>query len=201
MELSKDLQPKLLRALEKREIKRIGARKTTTVDAFASSRRRTATCWPRSSEGQFRQDLYYSDRRWRTLRVPPLRDRLDDLRALVEHFLALERTRMTAAEVPPEVWDMFRAHRWPGNVRELRNAVQRLLVTPRVTLDGTRARSPGVIETHAGAESRSCSRPLRIARRRVRPTPSSAPTLRTLLAKTEGNVTRGGGHRRGVAGR
>jgi transcriptional regulator with PAS, ATPase and Fis domain len=183
-ELSKELQPKLLRALEKREIKRVGARKTTTVDVrlvAATNRNLLAEV----QRGQFRQDLYYRIAAAH-VSVPPLRDRLDDLRVLVQHFLALERTSMTADEIPPDVWEMFRAHRWPGNVRELRNAVQRLLVTPRVTLGGTTSES-GVVETSgAGTDG---PEPLRIARRRSADAFERA-YLRSLLARTEGNVTR-----------
>jgi transcriptional regulator with GAF, ATPase, and Fis domain len=127
-ELPLDLQPKLLRVLERREVRRVGGRRTIGVDVriIAATNRNLRAEMRR---GAFRQDLYYRLAQAHVV-VPPLRDREGDVELLVTHFLAQERPPRRPEDVPEAVWDMFRGHRWPGNVRELRNAVQRLVVTP-----------------------------------------------------------------------
>ncbi|MDQ3339327.1 MAG: sigma 54-interacting transcriptional regulator [Myxococcota bacterium] len=117
-ELPIDLQPKLLRALENREVRRVGANQRRQVDVRVIA----ATNRDLSAEierGRFREDLYY---RLAVVHVtlPPLRERPDDIPMLVRHF-AKDR------EVPPAVIAGFVGQAWPGNVRELRNAVERML--------------------------------------------------------------------------
>jgi two-component system response regulator GlrR len=127
-ELPLELQPKLLRVLESRRIKRLGSNDDVAIDVrvIAASHRDLPAA---VAQGQFRADLYYR-LAVATLRVPALRERPDDLPALVDHFLA-------TLDAPPEIrrfWstvDMRRrlaAAPWPGNVRELRNAIERSLV-------------------------------------------------------------------------
>jgi transcriptional regulator with PAS, ATPase and Fis domain len=76
--------------------------------------------------GAFRQDLYY---RLAVLeaRIPPLRERRDDIELLTERFLAAYTPPLTLRDLPPNSMAMLRSHDWPGNVRELRNAVARLV--------------------------------------------------------------------------
>jgi transcriptional regulator with GAF, ATPase, and Fis domain len=127
-ELPKDLQPKLLRVLEKRQLRRIGSAKTIDVDVrilAATNRNLLAEV----QRGVFREDLYFRIAAAHVT-VPPLRERLSDLPLLVAHFLSLEDPPRSVHEVCSETWEMLNAHRWPGNVRELRNAVRRLFVTP-----------------------------------------------------------------------
>jgi DNA-binding NtrC family response regulator len=93
------------------------------------------------------------------LNVPPLRDRLDDIPMLVEHFLRREKAALPVASVPAQVWEMFAAHRWPGNVRELRHAVQRLVIAPELSL---RLQHEPAIEP---VQSKGDVIPLRVARR------------------------------------
>jgi len=189
-ELPLDLQPKLLRALEKREIRRIGGRQTVGVDVriiAATNRNLRAEI----QQGRFRQDLYFRLAAAQ-VPVPPLRDRMEDLELLVEHFLKMERPVRQLADVPAHVWEMFRNHRWPGNVRELRNAVQRLAVTPdRPLHHEPSGAAPGGM---ASASAVSWLRdgvvvPLRIARRE-----SSDEFERSyldfVLERAGGNVTR-----------
>jgi transcriptional regulator with GAF, ATPase, and Fis domain len=182
-ELPKDLQPKLLRVLEKREVRRVGAAKTISVDVrvIAATNRNTLA---EVRRGGFRQDLYFRIAAAHVT-VPPLRDRMEDLPLLVEHFLAQERPPRTVHDVPADVWDIFRAYRWPGNVRELRNAVQRLLVMP------DRARElPLDRNAMASMEpARGEIVPLRIARRDASDS-FERSYLEAVLEKTEGNVTR-----------
>jgi two-component system, NtrC family, response regulator HydG len=84
------------------------------------------------AQGRFRQDLYYR-LNVITIRIPPLRERPEDLLPLVAHFLAKHGQRLGRAEVTVslEVMELFRRHPWPGNVRELENAIERALVLGR----------------------------------------------------------------------
>ena len=120
------LQPKLLRVLEAREVKRIGQVQGRKVDVrvIAATNRDLRE---EVNRGTFRQDLYYRLEVVR-LRIPPLRERPEDVPALIEHF---RRSVRPGAEMPPlsdEVLQHFCNHPWPGNVRELRNAVERAVV-------------------------------------------------------------------------
>ncbi len=185
-ELPLDLQPKLLRALEKREVRRVGGRGTISVDVriiAATNRNLRAEV----QKGTFRQDLFFRLAQAH-IAVPPLRDRMEDLELLVEHCLANERPPRQLIDVPPHVWDMFRAHRWPGNVRELKNAVQRLTITPERPIQG------GVISESTAAQgpayvSGDTVVPLRIARRQAGDD-FERIYLEQILARTDGNVTR-----------
>jgi len=120
-ELPLEQQAKLLRVLEKREIRRVGGSKTIPIDVrvIAATNRRLAEAVRRR---EFREDLYY---RISVIRVtvPPLRDRREDIPALAQHFL--ERIRGAGAQVPADLVQVLLAHPWPGNVRELRNVVER----------------------------------------------------------------------------
>jgi len=127
-ELPIDLQPKLLRALERREIKRIGNARHQSVDVrvvAATNRNLRAEVNAR----RFRSDLYYR-LAVLELRLPSLHERPDDVPLLVEHILAqLGAAGAPGAEVlrdPRLLADLSR-HPWPGNVRELRNYVERCL--------------------------------------------------------------------------
>ncbi len=185
-----ELQPKLLRALEKREIRRIGARQTIAAEVriIAATNRNLRS---EVQAGRFRQDLYFRIAAAHVI-VPPLRDRMEDLELLVEHFLSLENPPRVALDVSPQVWEMFRAHRWPGNVRELRNAVQRLTVTPDRPIyhDGAPVSSSAAPTAPAVSWMREGSVvPLRIARREASDDFERA-YLEFVLAKTAGNVTR-----------
>jgi DNA-binding NtrC family response regulator len=135
--------------------------------------------------GGFRQDLYFRLAAAHVT-VPPLRDRMEDLPLLIEHFLTQERPPRSINEVSSEVWDIFRAYRWPGNVRELRNAVQRMLVMPERTMRELplNAANVGPAERFSGEIV-----PLRIARRDASDT-FERSYLEAVLDKTEGNVTR-----------
>jgi DNA-binding NtrC family response regulator len=127
-ELPLGLQTKFLRVLEERRFERVGGQKAIEVDVrvVAATNRDLAEMVKR---GQFREDLFY---RLSVIHieVPPLRDRLDDVPLLAEHFLA--RFRQQAARritgFSPDCLAAMMRHSWPGNVRELRNAVERAIV-------------------------------------------------------------------------
>jgi two-component system, NtrC family, response regulator GlrR len=128
-ELALELQPKLLRVLESNEVHRVGAERPTPIDArvVAATNRDLQA---RISESRFREDLYYR-LAVVTLRVPPLRERRDDVPLLAAHF-ARERIFSGAAQGPAPGWEaifeFMKSHEWPGNVRELRNVVERSVI-------------------------------------------------------------------------
>jgi transcriptional regulator with GAF, ATPase, and Fis domain len=127
-ELPLGLQTKFLRVLEERRFERVGGQKAIEVDVrvVAATNRDLAEMVKR---GTFREDLYYR-LSVITIEVPPLRDRLDDVPLLAEHFLA--RLRGQAARritgFAPDALAAMTRYSWPGNVRELRNAVERAIV-------------------------------------------------------------------------
>jgi DNA-binding NtrC family response regulator len=125
------LQAKLLRVLETGEFERVGSSKTRRVDVRVIS----ATNSDLAAEvaaGRFRQDLLF---RLNTveIRVPPLRERRDDIPALAAHFLAAlaGRYRKTIEGFTPEAMSALLAHPWPGNVRELEHVVERAVLMTR----------------------------------------------------------------------
>jgi DNA-binding NtrC family response regulator len=125
-ELPVELQPKLLRAIEAREIRRVGETRQRKVNV------RVVSATNRDLErevnrGRFREDLYFR-LAVMSVRVPPLRERLEDLLILVRVFLqALGVPEEERLFTPPVLAEMAR-HDWPGNVRELRNYVERSVV-------------------------------------------------------------------------
>jgi DNA-binding NtrC family response regulator len=124
-ELSNALQARLLRALETREIKRPGQGGTAPVDVrvVASTQRDLAA---EVKAGRFREDLFFHLSVFR-VRVPPLRERPEDIPHLVRHFEARNKAQQ---RVSAELVEMLSRHDWPGNVRELRNVLERLAAFP-----------------------------------------------------------------------
>jgi DNA-binding NtrC family response regulator len=127
-ELSADVQVKLLRVLEQREVTRVGttAGKAVDIQLVCATHRDLAKA---VESGAFRQDLYF---RLRTVEitVPPLRDRATDVPLLIDHFLFLFRQqgRTRLAGVTPEALARLSAYAFPGNVRELRSIVERAMM-------------------------------------------------------------------------
>jgi DNA-binding NtrC family response regulator len=181
-ELPKELQPKLLRALERREVRRLGSQRVLTVDVrlVAVTHRNLAA---EVQRGNFRQDLYYRLAAAR-VRVPPLRDRMEDLPLLVGHFLGRSKPPRSVDEVPAQVWELLRAHRWPGNVRELAHALERFLVTPERVLA-----EPASAPIEIAADASGPVQPLREARREASEAFERA-YVAGVLRRTQGNVTR-----------
>ena len=161
-ELPLELQPKLLRVLERRELRRVGGTRSFAVDVriiAATNRNLRAEV----DRGTFREDLYYRLAQAQVV-SPPLRDRAGDLELLVRHFLSMVDPPTNIDEVPEAVWEMFRRHRWPGNVRELKNAVQRLAVTPGRVLPTSITRVPSAGDASAFDPGQPLP-PLALARR------------------------------------
>src|SRR5215217_3493554 len=126
-----NLQAKLLRVLETGEFERVGSSKTQKVNVRLLSAT-NADLHAEVAQGRFRQDLLF---RLNTveIKLPPLRDRIEDIPVLAEHFLKLhsERYRRPIMGFTPEAIDALRHHLWPGNVRELDHVIERaVLMSP-----------------------------------------------------------------------
>ena len=124
-------QAKLLRVLETREIQRVGSSKVRQVDVRVISAT-NANLGEVVSNGDFREDLLY---RLNTVevRLPPLRDRPEDVPLLAEHFLRKQASRYDRKieAFSSAAMDALRAHAWPGNVRELQHSVERAVLMAR----------------------------------------------------------------------
>jgi len=127
-ELSQNLQAKLLRVLQERELERVGGVKRIPVRAriLAATNRDLAG---EVQAGRFREDLYQR-LKVVTLSIPPLRDRREDIPLLVEHLLVKinQRLHKNLRRVPRETLEKLMARSWPGNVRELENVLTRAAV-------------------------------------------------------------------------
>jgi len=124
-ELPLALQPNLLRVLEQREVRRVGDTRTRSVDVrvVAATNRDLREM---IKEGRFREDLYY---RLNVVEVklPPLRDRIEDLPMLVDHIIKHAPFEHSVRGCTDEVLRLFAAYHWPGNIRELKNSVLRCI--------------------------------------------------------------------------
>lgn len=185
------VQGRLLNALEQRSITRVGGSEPLTVDVrvVAATQKDLGGL---VREGAFREDLYYR-LSVVPLNIPPLREHLEDVPALVEHFVASlhEHEGLPLRRFTPDALQRLRRHEWPGNVRELRSVVQRLLILgsgddvsageAEFALSGRGLRSPA--EGSAGAIPLDL--PLREAREEF-----ERGYLLQQLARAEGNMTR-----------
>ena len=125
-ELPLEVQPKLLRVLAEREIRRMGENQRRKIDVrvVAATNRKLER---EVNQGRFREDLFFR-LSVVTLRVPPLRDRIEDVPMLVYSFLDALDANSKADLFTPEVMAEMRRYEWPGNVRELRNFVERRII-------------------------------------------------------------------------
>jgi two-component system, NtrC family, response regulator AtoC len=122
-ETSPAFQVKLLRALQEGEIRRVGSNRTQRVDVrvIAASNRDVES---EVMAGRFRQDLFYRLNAF-TIRLPPLRERDDDVVELAHHFAKPLWTKLTPLSFAPDTLELLTSYTWPGNIRELENAVMR----------------------------------------------------------------------------
>ena len=179
-DISAELQTKLLRFLQERELERVGGTQPIPVDVrvIAATNRDLASA---IKEGRFREDLFY---RLNVIPIalPPLRERKDDIPVLTEYFL-----RRTAAEtkknvigISEDAQTMLIAYEWPGNVRELANVIERAVVLgqgPEISTCDLPL-PPVAISEKNGGESLSYRQALEIAKREV---------VVRALAQTDGN--------------
>jgi len=185
-ELPETLQPTLLGVIERRTIRRVGGSKLIPIDVriiAATHRDLKADV----NAGRFRQDLYF---RLAVLkpRIPPLRERLEDLPLLIDHFLReAGYDGPTEAIVSAEAMALLRTHQWPGNVRELRNFVEVSLAMgepPEVEL------APGAA---AAAEPSSSAQPSEFYERPFRQAQAAFERayVEHLMERVGGNVSKG----------
>jgi formate hydrogenlyase transcriptional activator len=122
------LQPKLLRVLQEQEFERLGSTRTHQVNVrLVAATNRDLTQMVKRSE--FRIDLYYRLNVFPVM-LPPLRERCEDIPALVGHFVDLYSRRMgkQIEEIPPETLSALSSYQWPGNIRELQNMIERAVI-------------------------------------------------------------------------
>jgi DNA-binding NtrC family response regulator len=191
-ELPLELQTALLGALERRSFRRLGGSAWIPVDVrivCATNRDLRAEV----NAGTFRQDLYYRIAVV-LLRLPALRDRLEDIQLLSEHFLRAAGYGGAIGDIlTPATLDSLRMHRWPGNVRELRNAIEAMValgepfapdgsVPPRAQRGPSELRvvppAPTAVGPYAPAREAAIDN-------------FEATYIRGLLAQTQGNVSEG----------
>ena len=161
-ELELSLQAKLLRVLEEGAFRRVGGLRDIPFDArvIAASNKDLKA---ESEAGRFRLDLYY---RLSVIQIdiPPLRERVDDVLLLTEHYIEAfaKRLRKRVHTMAPDVAAAFRRYEWPGNVRELRNVIERALIledgdvitmkyVPRAVIEGIRQSVAEAGRTFGGA--------------------------------------------------
>ena len=127
-EMAPGLQAKLLQVLQDGEFSRLGGESDVRVDAriIAATNRNLEEA---VRKGEFREDLYYR-LNVVTILIPPLRDRIDAVPLLVEHFLQMynEQYKKSLEKLSPEIMKLLMAYHWPGNVRELENMIKRMVV-------------------------------------------------------------------------
>jgi transcriptional regulator with GAF, ATPase, and Fis domain len=130
-EMPLDLQPKLLRALQEREIERVGGNRPIPINVrlIAATNRDLAKM---VNDKEFRSDLFYRLKVF-PIFAPPLRDRTDDIPVLVRHFVATHSRRMGKAieTIPDETMEALTRWPWPGNIRELENFLERAVILTR----------------------------------------------------------------------
>jgi two-component system nitrogen regulation response regulator NtrX len=159
-DMSLSTQAKVLRALQEQQFTRVGGSKLMKVDVrvLAASNKDLEK---EIEKGQFREDLYYRLNVVPII-VPPLRERREDIPALVRHFMKIhaEEQGLRIKEVSPEAMAVFQQYEWPGNIRELRNLIERLMImVPGPVIDAQhvtaslqgRASSPAASATGAAA--------------------------------------------------
>jgi formate hydrogenlyase transcriptional activator len=168
-EISLALQPKLLRVLQDQEFERLGGTQTLKVDfrLIAATNRDLADV---VRQNEFRSDLYYRLNVF-PIRLPPLRERRDDIRMLVEHFVqkCARRMNKSITSIPKRTMDALIEWEWPGNVRELENFIERsviltqgsVLVAPLSELAPIGAEEKSVDETLEAKERDHILRALR----------------------------------------
>jgi formate hydrogenlyase transcriptional activator len=127
-DISLELQPKLLRAVQEQEFERLGSAKTIQVNVrMIAATHRDLPAMIR--DGDFREDLFYRLNVF-PIEIPPLRERRDDIPLLVTHFVSnlSRRMRKQITTIPPDAMEVLKNHPWRGNVRELANFIERAVI-------------------------------------------------------------------------
>jgi DNA-binding NtrC family response regulator len=145
-DISLAMQVKLLRVLQEQELERVGGEETISVDVriICATHRNLSKM---VMEEKFREDLFYR-LSVIPIKLPALRERKEDIPALVEHFLSKRKTVHTFRTIIPEGMKLLMQYSWPGNIRELENLIERL----QVVSDGETI-EPDLIAAHLGGSS------------------------------------------------
>jgi molybdopterin molybdotransferase len=174
-EISQALQPKLLRVLQDQEFERLGGTHTLKVDfrLIAATNRDLADA---VRQNEFRSDLYYRLNVF-PIRVPPLRERREDIRLLAEHFVQkfARQMKKSITSIPKRTMDTLMGWEWPGNVRELENFIERsviltqgsVLVAPLSEMQPISTEETSVDETLEAAQREHILRALRESRGQI----------------------------------
>ncbi|HYS07599.1 MAG TPA: sigma-54 dependent transcriptional regulator [Myxococcales bacterium] len=188
-ELPLAVQPALLRALQAGEVRRVGDSRSTRVDVrlLAATNRDLAA---EVQAGRFREDLYYRLNVVQ-IRLPPLRERQEEIAVLAERMLARHAGRAGVAQrrLSAQALELVQRYRWPGNVRELENAMERALVLSEEEEIGAealpeavqRAGTPEPVPAQVGADDFSVKRAQRVMETEL---------IRRALERTGGNRTK-----------
>ncbi|OGL16969.1 MAG: Fis family transcriptional regulator [Candidatus Rokubacteria bacterium RIFCSPLOWO2_12_FULL_69_21] len=151
-EVPQSVQVKLLRAIQEREIRRVGDTRDTRVDVrlIAASNRDVAKA---VAEGSLREDLFYR-LNVIPIHLPPLRERREDIPPLVAHFIQKISAELgkSVRGVTPEALAILEQHRWPGNIRELENVIERALVLGSGEMLEAGALPPDLQRPHDGPD-------------------------------------------------
>jgi DNA-binding NtrC family response regulator len=192
-ELALDLQPQLLRVLDRRQVRRVGETQSVDVDirVIAATHRDLRAM---VKNGQFREDLYYRLAVVAT-HVPPLRERKEDIGTLATWFA--ERMGRGSFAQSPALLEQLMRHDWPGNVRELRNVVERALSLGHAALadlaDSSHRAPPGedaaAIARRAAADPAMLDMPFKEAKAQLVEA-FERDYLTALLARHHGNISR-----------
>jgi transcriptional regulator with GAF, ATPase, and Fis domain len=147
------LQPKLLRVLQEQEFERLGSTRTHQVDVrLVAATNRDLT--KMVQRGEFRIDLYYRLNVFPVV-LPPLRERREDIPALVAHFVDIYSRRIgkQIGQIPPAAMSALSSYQWPGNIRELQNMIERAVI---LSNDGV---LPDLLSSAGGLEDMPLSAP------------------------------------------
>ena len=169
------LQPKLLRVLQEQEFERLGSNRTHQVDVrLVAATNRDLT--EMVNRGEFRSDLYYRLNVF-PVQLPPLRERREDIPALVTHFVEIFGRRMSREieHIPAETLSALSSYQWPGNIRELQNLIERAVI---LSNDGVLPNPLPAAGSHVVA----------VASIAVAPVATLRESERTLILRTLGGV-------------
>jgi DNA-binding NtrC family response regulator len=188
-DMAPETQAKVLRVLEEKALERVGSNATIAVDVrvVAATHRDLSA---RVAQGQFREDLYYR-LRVVELRIPPLRERIEDIPALAERFLTqvAERLGRERKHLSPEAMAALGHHPWRGNVRELRNVIEQAAVLCPGDVIGPGDLRLGPASTAAAPVTTRSAVSFRDAKRQVLEEFERA-YLRAALRAHNGNISR-----------
>jgi two-component system, NtrC family, response regulator AtoC len=187
-ELPAALQPALLRVLQQGEVRRVGDARSTRVDVrvLASTNRDLAS---QVQAGRFREDLFYRLNVVQ-VRLPPLRERQDEIGQLAERLIArhAERIGVAPRRLSPRALELLQRHRWPGNVRELENVLERALVLSEDEEIGPES-LPEALQRQVDPEPLPTQIPGDLSVKRAQRV-LEADLIRRALERTDGNRTR-----------